>query len=290
MAPTASLLVVCFNDLVVLERMLRCHVMCSGPELLEILVCDDGSSENVKGLLERLGKSSRIPLRHVFQEDRGWDAPGIRNKGAMQAQGDYLIFTDYDCIPHPRFAEDHLKAAEKGAFVFGDRAHVGKAWRQSFSSSRWSRFWHSVRGRIKKRSRVFRSPLEKPLRFRRGDISQFEEIGSLALTCTFGVWREDFLHVNGFDESFKFWWPEDIELSARLLNAGLMLKKFKRQCLVFHLDHDGSRRPTPESEARIRHSLENGVQRTSYGLMERMERDMRSASARCPPESPCLQK
>jgi len=55
--------------------------------------------------------------------------------------------------------------------------------------------------------------------------------------CNLGVWREDLLRVNGFNEDMVGWGPEDKELCARLDHAGV-----RRQTLLFggiacHLHH-----------------------------------------------------
>jgi len=56
-------------------------------------------------------------------------------------------------------------------------------------------------------------------------------------SCNLGGWRDDLVTVNGFNEAFVGWGPEDKELCARLENAGV-----RRQTLMFggvalHLHH-----------------------------------------------------
>jgi len=56
-------------------------------------------------------------------------------------------------------------------------------------------------------------------------------------SCNQGFWRRDLLRVNGFNEAFEGWGPEDKELCARLAHA-----EVRRQTLLFggiavHLDH-----------------------------------------------------
>jgi GT2 family glycosyltransferase len=56
-------------------------------------------------------------------------------------------------------------------------------------------------------------------------------------SCNFAAWREDLVRVNGFDEDFVGWGPEDKDLALRLRHAGV-----RRQTLLFggiaiHLHH-----------------------------------------------------
>ena len=70
-------------------------------------------------------------------------------------------------------------------------------------------------------------------------------------SCNLGVWRDDLVRVNGFDEAIEGWGPEDKELCARLENAGV-----RRQTLLFggiacHLHHaPASRAALPANLAR----------------------------------------
>jgi glycosyltransferase involved in cell wall biosynthesis len=128
-----SLLITTYNDPLRLEKTLS-HYLKLRPQPLEILVCDDGSASETKTLVDAFARRFNPPLIHVYQEHRGWDAPGVRNLGAIRARGNYLVMTDGDCVPHPKFIQDHLAAAEKGCFVIGNRSHVRKEHVRKFST------------------------------------------------------------------------------------------------------------------------------------------------------------
>ena len=55
--------------------------------------------------------------------------------------------------------------------------------------------------------------------------------------CNMAFWREDAIEVNGYNEDFKGWGPEDKEFVARLLNAGKEKRFLKLGGLVFHIHH-----------------------------------------------------
>ena len=59
----------------------------------EVIVVDDGSSDNTADIV-----CSFASVRYVRQENAG--PASARNHGAKLAQGEYLAFTDSDCIPH----------------------------------------------------------------------------------------------------------------------------------------------------------------------------------------------
>jgi hypothetical protein len=56
--------------------------------------------------------------------------------------------------------------------------------------------------------------------------------------CNFGVYRKDFLAVNGLNEDFVGWGREDSELVVRLLKYGLKRKDAPFSAMVYHLWHE----------------------------------------------------
>ena len=59
----------------------------------EVIVVDDGSSDNTADIVH-----SFAAVKYFRQDNAG--PASARNLGAKMAQGDYLAFTDSDCIPH----------------------------------------------------------------------------------------------------------------------------------------------------------------------------------------------
>src|SRR6187402_301013 len=90
----------------------------------EILIADDGSKEETKELIAQFQKDSPIPIRHFWQEDKGFRKSKILNKSVADSTSQYIIQVDGDCIMHPKFVEDHKNAAEKGVYLYGSRVNI----------------------------------------------------------------------------------------------------------------------------------------------------------------------
>lgn len=56
-------------------------------------------------------------------------------------------------------------------------------------------------------------------------------------SCNQGFWRADLVAVNGFDEAFVGWGPEDKELCARLQHHGVARQTLLFGGIAFHLHH-----------------------------------------------------
>ncbi len=85
--------------------------------------------------------------------------------------------------------------------------------------------------------------------------------------CNFGIWRRDFLNVNGFDESFQGWGHEDADMVLRLHNAGLQRKNGFCATEVYHLWHkENSRSDEQANRNLVLQRMRTGVIRAAKGV------------------------
>jgi len=74
----------------------------------EVIVVDDGSSDGTADIVRGFAS-----VKYIFQDNAG--PASARNHGAKLARGEYLAFTDSDCVPH----EDWISQLMAG-FIAGD--------------------------------------------------------------------------------------------------------------------------------------------------------------------------
>ena len=76
----------------------------------ELIIIDDGSTDDIRGEIEVLRKNAPVPMRYFRQENQG---PGLaRNNGIREAQGKYIAFLDADDEWLPEFLERTTQALE----------------------------------------------------------------------------------------------------------------------------------------------------------------------------------
>lgn len=214
-----------------------------------VVVADDGSASETREMVEGVVARDPFPVRHVWQEDRGYRLAAIRNRAVAAVESDYLVFIDGDCLVRPDFLSGHERLAAAGRFVHGSRIRLGpevtdaalrdRVAVHSWSTLRWLGQWG--RGRVDRAAPLFRLPLG-PLR----EITPRKWEGVKG--CNLAVWRDDYLDINGFDEAYEGWGLEDNDLIVRLIRNGVVRKEGRYAVPVLHLWHE--ERPLEEPNRR----------------------------------------
>lgn len=227
----------------------------------EIVIADDGSGAATGELVRHLAELSPVPLRHVWQEDRGSRAATIRNRAIAASTGDYIVFIDHDIVLHPRMLQDHAELARPGCFSQGKRAYLGRRLTARILAQGGlpPRIWP---WQMEDRHHyTFRSPL---LARHFPDVRQTPRG---AMTANFAAWRGDIERVNGFNEDFVGWGSEDTDLVARMLNLGLHRQTLRFLATAYHLHHPRRVHTRPPANLDIlRMTVECRLTRCANGL------------------------
>jgi glycosyltransferase involved in cell wall biosynthesis len=273
-ADLISVIVTTWNREDALDAVLRSLAVQSDRDF-EVVVADDGSGEATAKLIadwkERFGR----PLKHVWQEHRGFRAAEIRNRAILASAGRYCIFLDGDCLVRPNFIATHRGLAEPGWFVTGNRILLseqltGKILRERLDPQSWSyREWRRqrVRGGVNRTVPLVRLPLGplRKLRFRawRG-----------ARSCNLAVWRADLDRVDGFDCAYEGWGREDSDLLVRLIHAGVRRKDGVFATAVLHLWHPAADRSwLQDNDEKLEDAITDGRVGARRGLAAMQAQD-----------------
>ncbi len=236
----------------------------------EIIVADDGSGPETSEVVERMMAEIDIPIQHLWQEDDGFQKCRILNKAILASRGEYLIFTDGDCIPHPDFVRNHVELARENTMLSGGYfklpLEVSRAIsREDILSGNCTRPGWLLRNGVPFTPKIAKL-ISNPL------------VGAVldALTITratwnghsSSTWKKHVIETNGFDERMQYG-GQDREFGERLMNMGIKTRQVRYRCSCAHLDH-GRGYARPESIAKNRaireHTRQHRVTRTDYGI------------------------
>ncbi|MEM8843996.1 MAG: glycosyltransferase [Pseudomonadota bacterium] len=124
MSISTSVIITTYNKPKELELVL-CGLSIQRLAPSEILVADDGSTQETADIVNKWKKVCSSDVKHVWHEDDGFQKPLICDKAAEVAKSDYLIFIDGDSVPHPNWVQDHVEAIRDNTVLCGRRVRLG---------------------------------------------------------------------------------------------------------------------------------------------------------------------
>jgi glycosyltransferase involved in cell wall biosynthesis len=231
----------------------------------ELIIADDGSDARTAAAVESVLRGSRLNWCHVRQHDAGFRQARARNLGVRWSRSPRLIFIDHDTILHPDFVGDHLRLSSEGSFLQGKRVFLPEGISRRIledPASAPNRFSPWLRGLENRKNAVRCVALGRLFAWRR----RFQ---TALRGCNISVGRDDFLAVDGYDETFDgVWGREDSDFCYRLFHRGVTCRNLWFAGLQFHLHH-------PSVKRRKRDHLDEELDRV------RVERRVRALRGFC---------
>jgi glycosyltransferase involved in cell wall biosynthesis len=202
---SVSVIIPTYNRADILRKTLEAYSAQSGDhQILELLVVDDGSKDHTAKVVEECRRLSRVSVRYLPQENQGLSA--ARNHGIRESKGELILFGDDDIIPSLEMVAEHIswhtKHPEPNIGVLGYVTWAPEVRPTPFM------VWSGNYGP----------------QFNFGFLKTGMEVDvGRAYFCNTTV-KASFLRENGiFDETFRQYGWEDLELSYRLQQKGYKL-------------------------------------------------------------------
>jgi glycosyltransferase involved in cell wall biosynthesis len=167
---------------------------------VEVIVVDDGSTDGTKEEVEK------FPVKYIYQENAG--PASARNRGWRESRGEFVCFTDSDCIP----SRDWVSKLVGHYRLDGNVGAVGGSYTVANPESLLA---YCIQEEIS----IRHSAMPKEVRF----------LGSYNLSVKRTVLEE----IGGFQEGYKKASGEDNDLSYKILKHGHKIL-FDREALVAH--------------------------------------------------------
>ena len=249
--PTTALIISTYNKPEELEITLK-SVLAQSVMPDEVIIADDGSKVPTQLLVEQYQGIFKIPFIHVWHEDNGFRLAEIRNKALAKASTDYIIQIDGDIIIHKHFIKDHLAFAKKGTFVRASRSYINEKISDQILWNKKVNLSYLSRG-ITNRLSAIHLPVAWKLFEHNYKKSEPYEIHG----CNMAFWRAEAISVNGYNENFVGWGPEDKEFVVRMLNKGYKKRFIKMGGICFHIWHTENTKPNlKQNEAEFYAAIE----------------------------------
>jgi glycosyltransferase involved in cell wall biosynthesis len=220
--PAASVIIPTYNRREELGKTLETLIEQDiAPGSFEVIVADDGSTDRSADVVSLF--AGRLRLKYCFQEDQGFRVGAARNAGARLAAAPLLIFLDCGTLAGPGLVSGHL-AAHAGSeerravigYCYGYNPTDEDPWvPDSFHALSPAELFRRYGGdrrfadtRERDYARIGSDPMKWPLPW----------LYFFGMNCS--VPAGDFWAAGGFDERFRSWGVEDVELGYRLHRNG----------------------------------------------------------------------
>ena len=203
----------------------------------EILIADDGSTEETRERVKQVAAEFLLRIRHLWQPDEGFRKSAILNEAIVSSEGNYLLFSDGDCIPRRDLVSVHRDFARTGYFLSGGYTKLHESLCRAITRENVASGELIDPGWL--REHGFSSwPWEKHVA--RGTAAAFFNHFTTTRPTWNGHnssgWKEDALRVNGFNERMGYG-GMDREFGERLVNAGVKPVQIRYHAVMMHLDH-----------------------------------------------------
>ncbi|MCO8122451.1 glycosyltransferase [Stieleria sp. TO1_6] len=236
--PSVSVIMTTFRSPNYLRQVLRGFSK-QTQQTFEIVVGEDGDTTETRDVIADFRSHSSISVRYVSQQHQGFGKTRILNRAIDAAAGDYLVFTDGDCVPRCDFVASHQALAMPGRFLSGG----------------CNRLPRDLTNQILDDTVAYRDFTSPSWLRRKGiDVSKkwvwIENHPSLArwfdLSTTTkptfnghnaSAWKSDVVNANGFNHEMRYG-GLDRELGERLENSGIAGTQIRHRAVCYHLDHD----------------------------------------------------
>ncbi|TAH24862.1 MAG: glycosyltransferase [Cytophagales bacterium] len=159
----------------------------------EVIVSDDGTKQTAQQLIKE-----KYPWAKWVEGPRKGPAAN-RNNGAKYAKGNWLLFTDDDCLPEPNWLNAYYEAIKEHSEI---KVFEGKT--------------------------VCKLGIKSPL-----ETAPINETGGLLWSCNFAIKRTIFERLQGFNTSFPFAHMEDVEFRERLKDNNIEFQ-FSKDAVIDH--------------------------------------------------------
>ncbi len=199
----------------------------------EVIIAEDDCAPEIHALVAKTRESMRNTIKHCSQEDQGFRKCRILNAALREANGEYMVFVDADCLLHPSFLHEYARNVAPDRVLWGRRVLLS----QSMTDAVLAGARISLSRFLEHRCRRIEDSLYLPR-------LPPQWWGGGILGSNWCMHRQTLIDINGFDEDFeRYGIGEDTAIEWRLKAVGLKFRSIRNKAIQYHLWHPHNERP-----------------------------------------------
>jgi len=242
----------------------------------EVIVTDDGSDENILGVLQEFSHRLKYELKYVRQDNHGFRAAKARNNGVRASRNEYLVFCDQDIVSTQNYLRTFIDYADSSKFIVAYPIRLTREQTQMVDEKMIESVSYNSIIKIKQSSKIKKQFLKDYYSYFMKR-NTFSRKGPKLRSGVFAIHRDNFIKVNGFDEMYKGWGNEDDDLGNRLYSANIIgYNPFWNEFPIhlFHeTNHNEGKRVNREYFEKQKEIISKGNFRCEYGIDNSLDSD-----------------
>lgn len=205
----------------------------------ELIITDDGSSQNILEYIGDLLPKAKFTVKHIFQEDKGFRKTRALNNAVLNAEGEILVFCDQDLIFGEEYIQTIATNIKKKIFLMGRAYHITENEKNMIISQidnikKYSDILLKLPPNYPK---AIKKMLAEDRKRRILNFCRLSKRGIKLVGMSYALMKEDYIKVNGYDENYVGWGEEDDDFGNRLNMAGIKGKELITLNTQLHLWH-----------------------------------------------------
>ena len=186
----------------------------------ELIISDDGSSEDIASGISDIIKQFNFPVKLVRQEKQGFRLAKCRNNAVKISTGDFLIFLDQDIIHTENYIKTFLENKKEKRFVTSYPIRLTEKQSEKITEEIIDSGEYLFIINAQQLNKIKKQFIKDYVSYIGHKLYLVKQKPKLrGGVCAIN--RNDYFAVNGYDEKFIGWGNEDDDIRKRLYSFGV---------------------------------------------------------------------
>ena len=241
----------------------------------ELVLSDDGSDEDIVGVIKDIVRKFNFPVKFVQQEHKDLRLAKCRNNGIRNASCNFLIFLDQGLLHTKNLLRTFIMNQKENRFLTGVPIWLNEELSLKISEEKiMSENYNFLIDKNQVESVVKQYKKDKIYYY----LHQLKLTNQPRMRGGFcAINKIDLAKINGYDEKYIGWGNEDDDVARRLYQMGAEGYNPFRDEYTIHLFHppakEGSTRIDLEYDVTIDKEIKKGKYRCDFGLDNPLDGD-----------------